>query len=374
MAKRILIATGGTGGHIYPAIALAQKFAREQKDAKVLFTGGGLCQNRYFDRSLDFRSISCGAFTNKSPLALMGACLNISKGVWQSRKLIREFKPDVAVGFGSYYSFPPLLAAKLQGVPVILHEANSIPGKVNRILAPYALATGVHFPQTLGLVKGCRYEVGMPLRNGFEKGSVQRSEAMRYFDFDVNDDGLYLKTMLVFGGSQGANVINRSAPEALALLDGSGLLKVSRRVQVVHIAGEAGLKAELVEAYARIGVRACVKVFEERMDLAWQAADFVISRAGASSVAEQLEFEVPGVLIPFARAADDHQNHNANFLVDDVGGAVKVLERNLNGERLAGMIAGFLDNVELSRMRNAMVEYKRKSRGCDLYALINKLC
>lgn len=358
MPKRILIATGGTGGHIYPAIALAQQF----EDSEVLFVGGGLSQNKYFDKTaFDHRTVACGAFTSKSPLNLMRSCMNISKGVWQSCKIIREFKPDVAVGFGSYYSFPPLIAAKLMSVPFVLHEANSIPGKVNRLLAPYALAMGVHFPKTLELVKGNRHEVGMPLRKSFRMGNVDCLEAKRYFGFV--DEGC---TLLVFGGSQGAQVINTCVLEAVGLIG-------SLNLRVIHIAGDAVQAGELTEGYRKIGVQACVKVFEDRMDLAWKAADMVISRSGASSIAEQLEFEVPGILIPFARAADDHQNHNADFLVDIVGGALKIQERELNPQKLAEALKLFFCDGSLNEMQLSMAEYKRNSRQFDLRGLIEKL-
>lgn len=357
MPKKILIATGGTGGHIYPAMALAQQF----DGCEVLFVGGGLSQNRYFDKdAFNYRTVACGAFTDKSPWSLLRSCMNISRGIWQSCKIIREFKPDVAVGFGSYYSFPPLIAAKLMKVPFVLHEANSIPGKVNRLLAPYALAMGVHFPKTLELVKGNRHEVGMPLRKSYRKGNTSRSEARKYFG--LTEEG---SALLVFGGSQGAQVINRQILEAVGLMN----------LQIIHIAGDAVQAGELTEGYKKIGVKACVKPFEKHMDLAWEAADMVVSRSGASSIAEQLEFEVPGILIPFARAADDHQNHNADFLVDTVGGAVKVQEHELSPQKLTELIGSFLDGggKVLNEMKKAMSEYKRNGRKYDLHGLIKQL-
>ncbi|HEV8053026.1 MAG TPA: undecaprenyldiphospho-muramoylpentapeptide beta-N-acetylglucosaminyltransferase [Parachlamydiaceae bacterium] len=367
MPRKIMIATGGTGGHIYPAMALAQQFAMEQNDAEILFVGGGLAQNRYFDRNeFDYRTVSCGAFTNRSPLSLLRSCSNISRGIWQSCAIIREFRPDVVVGFGSYYSFPPLIAAKLKSVPLVLHEANSIPGKVNRLLAPYACATGVHFPQTLGLIKGKKYEVGMPLRTGFKKASVAVDVARKYFGLQNG-----LTTLLVFGGSQGSNVINKLFPEALLEM----CCAENRRFQVIHIAGDIEEVQRLEQGYRKLGVIACVKVFEGQMGLAWQVADLVVSRSGASSIAEQLEYEVPGILIPFARAADDHQNHNADFLVDTVGGALKVQEKELSAVSLGRLISGFLENdgQQLKSMSKAMGQYKLMSRSLDLLGLIKKV-
>jgi UDP-N-acetylglucosamine--N-acetylmuramyl-(pentapeptide) pyrophosphoryl-undecaprenol N-acetylglucosamine transferase len=363
MPKRILIVTGGTGGHIYPAMGLAQQFLREEPEAQILFVGGGLHQNRYFDRkSFPFHSVACGAFTSKNPLTLLKSCAHISRGLWESRRIIRQFKPDVAVGFGSYYCFPPLLAAKWQSIPIILHEANSIPGKVNRLLAPYASAVGVHFPHTLGLVKGKGYEVGMPLRTGFHLEGVARSESRRYFG--LSDE---MATLLIFGGSQGARTINQLMIAVLASM------KSPLSLQLIHITGEEQQTYELREEYKKLGIVACVKTFEERMDLAWQSADMAISRAGASSIAEQLEFEVPGILIPFARAADDHQNFNADFLVETVGSAVKIQEKDLSVRKVAQELTQLLDMKTLKEMKARMGAYKKNIRTRDLYALVNEI-
>lgn len=361
---RLLIATGGTGGHIYPAMALAQQFEREQTSQDILFVGGGLSENRYFDRkAFKFRTISCGTFTHKTPLRFLRSCLNIFVGIWQSLAIIRAYKPDVVVGFGSYYSFPPLIAAKLFSIPFILHEANSIPGKVNRLLAPHALATGVHFPKTLNLIKGNRYEVGMPLRSGFGKDQGTRSEGNAYFGLSEK-----YPTLLIFGGSQGAQIINGQILKAMPLIR-------SFKLQIIHIAGDVNQAAELEENYRKHVIKACVKPFEEQMNLAWAAADLVISRSGASSIAEQLEFEVPGILVPFARAADDHQNHNADFLVDTVRGGKKIQENELTAQKLADTIDSFLeeDKKLLNQMKGAMRDYKQAARKQDLHALILSL-
>jgi UDP-N-acetylglucosamine--N-acetylmuramyl-(pentapeptide) pyrophosphoryl-undecaprenol N-acetylglucosamine transferase len=129
----------------------------------------------------------------------------------------------------------------------------------------------------------------------------------------------------------------------------------------------------LREEYKKLGIVACVKTFEERMDLAWQSADMAISRAGASSIAEQLEFEVPGILIPFARAADDHQNFNADFLVETVGSAVKIQEKDLSVRKVAQELTQLLDMKTLKEMKARMGAYKKNIRTRDLYALVNEI-
>jgi len=362
--NRILIATGGTGGHIYPAIALAQQLKVEIPGCEILFIGGGLTTNRYFDQaSFENHAVACGALSSFSPKSLASSLFNISKGIWQSQQIIRAFKPNVAVGFGSYYAFPPLVAAKLLAVPFILHEANSIPGKVNRLLSKWAEVTGVHFPETAHRLSGRTVEVGMPIRNGFKQNQISQAEARAHFG--LNPDR---KTLLVFGGSQGARAINFAVKDAIQSIDPSSL-------QILHIAGDAAMARELKESYAAGPVFAVVKAFEERMEIAWQAADIVLSRSGASTIAEQLEFEVPGILIPFPRAADNHQEHNADFMVATVGGGVKIVEKGLSSQRLTACLHEFLkdDAALLQAMSSAMQNYKKKARTKDLCSLVKEM-
>lgn len=364
MSKKILIATGGTGGHVYPAMALAQQLKTEIPDCEVLFVGGGLSQNRYFDRTaFSHRTVSCSAF-GSSPKLLFSCLYNVAKGIWQSQRILREFKPDVAVGFGSYYAFPPLVAAKIMSIPLVLHEANSIPGKVNRVLSLWANVTGVHFPETVRRLKGKAIEVGMPLRLGFRRNIISREIANDYFGLQP-----HLRTLLVFGGSQGARSINSAVREALS----NAKHKVN--MQVLHIAGDPAMAKELQQHYAHENISAVVKSFEDRMEMAWQAADLVICRSGAGALAEQLEFEVPGILIPFPRAADNHQEFNADFMVATVGGAVKILDKGLTAERLVLCLEEFLknDGALLAAMQQSMAAYKKKARNKDLCSLVKEL-
>lgn len=363
--KKVMIATGGTGGHVYPAIALAQQLKVEVPGCEILFVGGGLSTNKYFDRTAFAHStVPCGAFTSLAPIKLMSSLGNIAKGVWESRSIIKRFQPNVAVGFGSFYAFPPLLAAKLMSVPVVLHEANSIPGKVNRVLSKWAEVTGVHFPETVPLLKGKAVEVGLPLRQGFKAAAISSEEARKHFGLDPHKT-----TLLVFGGSQGARAINLMVQEAMREL-GCG-----QQIQVLHISGDVETARELTASYRADKIVAVVKPFEDHMELAWQAADVVICRAGAGAVAEQLEFEVPGILIPYPRAAENHQEHNADFMVNTVGGAVKLLEHGLTAERLVNCLQDFLKDggVLLKEKRQAMGSYKKKSRTKDLCALVKEL-
>jgi UDP-N-acetylglucosamine--N-acetylmuramyl-(pentapeptide) pyrophosphoryl-undecaprenol N-acetylglucosamine transferase len=372
MLNKILIITGGTGGHIFPAVALAQQIHREIPNSQVLFAGGNLDNNRYFDRNaFAWHAVPCGAFVKKTPLALIKSLSNICSGIRQSLTLIREFRPDVAVGFGSFYSFPPLIAAKLMSVPLILHEANSIPGKVNRLLSKYAAASTVHFPQTLKLLKGNTIEVGMPLREELISSRISKQEAKQHYGLNAN-----IPVILIFGGSQGARIINTIVCDAIKSIDThlvSHYLHTQPALQVIHLTGSQDSISRLQSAYAEFKVPSVVKSFEPDMKKAWLAADMVISRAGAGTIAEQLEFEVPGILIPFAGAADNHQEHNADFMVKNVGGAKKLLEKELNTNILAAEAIDLLKEKTLSAMRNAMHNYKQKSRTRDLCSIVKEV-
>lgn len=364
MTKRIIISVGGTGGHVYPALALAKELRRAEPGVRILFAGGNLHKNKYFDREQQiFESVSCGAVSTKNPLKLLQSMAQIARGVWQSKRIFKNFNPDLVVGFGSYYTFPVLLAAKLEKIPIVLHEANSIPGKVNKLLARYAAFVGIHFPDTEGFLKGNVVEVGMPLREGYFKGCVPRKQALDYFCLSPDK-----MTIMIFGGSQGAKAINEMTATSLTKHyrgDVSG-------IQVLHFTGDAQLSKSLQQDYQSAGIQACVKEFEPRMDLSWQAADLVISRSGAGTLAEQMEFEVPGILIPYPHASDAHQDKNADFMVNQVGGAIRFAERELSPSSFNDKLEKMIDHdkILLRTMRHAMREYKQKMRKTSLCSLV----
>ena len=364
MTKKVLITVGGTGGHIYPAIALAKQLRKECPNIELMFIGGALSSNRYFDReSFPYKTVACGSFVKKNPLTLSQNFGRIVLGTWQSYGIIRNYRPNLLVGFGSYYTLPTLMAARLASIPIILHEANSIPGKVNRLMSSHAKMTGIHFPETAGLLKGKTIEVGMPLREGYALDCVKKEHAREYFGLDSN-----LPTLLIFGGSQGAKAINTLASEAI-----TGHLKnYFKNLQVMHFTGDSKISAEIRKKYDICGIRACVKDFEQRMDLAWRASDLMISRAGAGTIAEETEFEVPGILIPYPHAADNHQNNNAEFMAKTVGGAIKFLEADLNSSILAKSIESLISNkqAKLNEMKESIKSYKKHSRVKDLCSLV----
>lgn len=327
MKPRILLTVGGTGGHVFPAVALAEELSSKY-DCDILFAGGKLGQNPYFEKKVfDYREVDCGKLSIV-PWKFLLSSYSMVKGVFESLRIISRYNPDAVIGFGSYYTLPVIVASKLLGRPIFLHEANSIPGRLNRWLAPFAEKTWVHFPAAAALLKGNVAFGGMPLRPNFRKGLVTKEAARRHFQLDPS-----LMTILVFGGSQGAQKINALFSEA-ALFHFKDYLAP---FQVLHFTGNHADAAKLMERYVSGGIPAYVRPFEKRMDMAWAAADIAVTRAGAASIAEQIEYEVPGVLIPYPYATDAHQDKNADFLVETKL-AMKVVEEGLTPQSLTGKI------------------------------------
>lgn len=358
--RRVLIAVGGTGGHVFPAISLAHQIKQNEPQTEIRIVGGSLAANRFFDKqSFPYHTVSCGRFS-KNPFKLLKGLWNIGRGFFQTLRLFKEWRPDLIVGFGSFYTLPPLLAAKYAGIPIFLHESNSIPGKVNKLIAPYARLTGIQFPETGKLLKGDSILVHTPLRKGFKKGQNSRALAKDYFDLDVATP-----TLLVFGGSQGAKAINQLVSDAF-----TDHLKPT--FQIIHLTGTPELKATISEKYKKAGIKACVKEFEPKMELAWEAADFVICRSGAGTIAEQLEFEVPGVLIPFPAAADNHQDINADFMVQQVNGAIKTKEAHLDAKLLATEVQRLFqdDRLWLNEKQKNIQTYKKNMALREFYNVI----
>ncbi|MGM0440113.1 MAG: undecaprenyldiphospho-muramoylpentapeptide beta-N-acetylglucosaminyltransferase [Chlamydiota bacterium] len=364
MGARLVFAVGGTGGHVFPAQALARQILENNPQTKILFVGGGLDDNPFYQQNTyDYCDIDCGALVSRNPFSVLVGGAKIIRGVGQSWRILGEFDPQLVVGFGSFQVFPVLLAAKLRKVPLALHEGNSIPGKVNKFFAPLAKVTAVQFPDAMKYLKGPARLVDMPLRDR-EKG-VSKRQAASYFNLDPDK-----KTILVFGGSQGAQNLNRKY-----LLAAANLAKRGLRWQTIHLTGNSQASLEARQTYERLGVQAYVSDFEDSMDLAWQAADLCLTRAGAATIAEMLHYQVPAILVPYPYATDNHQEANANFVVDKVGGALKILERDISGESLSSIIYSFIndDNHSLAKMANAISLYHKEHQLSSMSSLIGEL-
>jgi len=339
---------GGTGGHCYPALALAQELEKRVQSISVLFAGGGLKNPAILSRR-PYSLISSAPISLLRPKEMPKNLLKIAKGCRQSAALFHKEAPSLVVGFGSYYALPLLLTAKWKRIPYVLHEQNAIPGRVIKRFSKGALFTGIHIPESAQRLKGkCRL-VGLPLRERIRKGKVSSEEARKYFSLK---DGR--PVVLIFGGSQGASGINRIMQEAIS--------RKTISFQIIHFTGSASVANELKRCYTLHKIPNCVKAFEKRMDLAWQAADIAITRAGASSIAEQIEMEVPGILIPYPLAMDNHQEANADYFVHRVQGGIKFLE-NGDSRLLMDLIRSAIQKRD--RLKANIEAYVKKRRSGD---------
>ncbi|MCY3975295.1 MAG: UDP-N-acetylglucosamine--N-acetylmuramyl-(pentapeptide) pyrophosphoryl-undecaprenol N-acetylglucosamine transferase [Simkaniaceae bacterium] len=363
--RSILIAVGGTGGHLFPARDIAEALVGSGRGIDVRFIGVGLSTNPYFaplrERGFAYRDVSGAAPYRKNPVAVLRALWLLAKGTGQSFRHIRKSRPDLIVGFGSFHSFPALVAAALARVPFVLFESNVIPGRVNRLLSRFAWMTGVRFPCA---AEGLRGRV-ICVRTPPSGGKTDQKMAREYFGLDK--DRL---TFLVFGGSQGSGSINRHFCSSLRKLK-----TFCPDFQVIHIVGTPVREENLRRIYEKERIPATIKSFEKNMHYAWSAADLSISRAGAATLAELIEFTTPGILIPYPHASDDHQEKNASFIAEEVKGGIKISESGLDDDRLIEAIEGLIrkNGERLHTMRSSLETFKEKNIKDDFLSLIAEL-
>ena len=333
--RTLMVMAGGTGGHVYPALAVADELRTRGWDVFWLGTRTGLEARVVPQAGIDMVWVSMGGMRGKGVLRklMLPAMLLIAFG--QSLRAILQRRPDVVLGMGGYTAFPGGMMASLLNKPLVIHEQNSVGGLTNRVLACLAARVLTAFPQAFQGEKDkpipCRHVatewVGNPVRTDITGvARTTHSGPLR---------------LLVVGGSLGASALNNLVPQALALLP------AEQRPLVVHQSGRQHL--EILRAnYAAAGVEAEVRDYIEDMSAAYQACDFAICRAGAMTVAELACAGVPAVLVPFPFAVDDHQTGNAEFL-SQAGAAWLIQQRDLSAEKLAALI-GSLDRATLASM------------------------
>ena len=315
-----MIAAGGTGGHVFPGLAVADTLRASGWHVVWLGAESGMEAPLVAKSGYEMASVKFSGVRGKGLLALALLPLKLLLAFWQSARAIFTRRPDVVLGMGGYMSFPGGMMAALLGRPLVIHEQNSVAGLANRILAAVADRVLCAFP---GALKGAIH-TGNPVRP--EIAAIAAPEA-RY----AGRSGPL--RILVVGGSLGAKALNDAVPRALALIPREA------RPHVTHQSG-AQHAAALKQAYAEAGVQASTPAFIEDMAAAYAEADLAVCRAGATTVAELAAAGMPSVLVPFPHAVDDHQTKNARFL-SDAGAAVLVPQSELTPERLAELIAGF---------------------------------
>jgi UDP-N-acetylglucosamine--N-acetylmuramyl-(pentapeptide) pyrophosphoryl-undecaprenol N-acetylglucosamine transferase len=316
-ARTALVMAGGTGGHIFPGLAVAEALRERGWRVHWLGAPGSMEEKLVPPRGFAFEPVQFGGVRGKGPLTLVLLPLRLLRAFWQSLGVVRRVKPDVVVGLGGYITFPGGMMGVLMGKPLVLHEQNSVAGLANKVLAGVADRVFTAFPNVL---KKAQW-VGNPLRAAF---TSQPGPAAR---FAGRSGPLKL---LVVGGSLGARGLNTVVPQALARI------APDARPQVLHQSGARQID-ELRANYAAAGVEGELTPFIEDTAQAYADADIIVARAGASTVTEIAAVGAAALFVPFPSAVDDHQTTNARFLVD-AGGGWLVQQADLTPELLADLL------------------------------------
>ncbi len=351
---RAILAGGGTGGHVIPALAIAQEL-QKRYGAEVLFIGTARgIENRLVPAAgFPLRLVQVGALNKVDLKTRLKTLFDLPRAVWDSRRILAEFRPDVVIGVGGYASGPAMLAAILKRIPTLAFEPNVVPGFANRIVARMVSGAAVHFEETAQYFPRAQV-TGVPVREAFFEIAGKAT---------LNDR----PTLLVFGGSQGANAINQAMVQCLP-----ALMKQLPDIHIIHQTGERGYN-DAQAAYRQAGLSAEVYPFIADMPAFFARADLLLCRSGASTVAEITAAGKPAVFVPFPRAADDHQRVNAQAL-ERAGAAVVVEETKLERVWLADTIAALLgDPGRLQRMSRAARNLAHPDAARDITAMAAQL-
>jgi UDP-N-acetylglucosamine--N-acetylmuramyl-(pentapeptide) pyrophosphoryl-undecaprenol N-acetylglucosamine transferase len=318
---RIVIAGGGTGGHVIPALAIAQEL-KKRFAAEVLFIGTarGIETRLVPQAGFPLELIQVGALKNVSLLTRAKTMFDLPRALWVSGRMLSDFDPDVVIGVGGYASGPAMLAAIRRRIPTLAFEPNVVPGFANRLVARWVSAAAVHFEETCEYFRHCQV-TGVPVREAFFHMAPKTPRVQ--------------PTLLVFGGSQGARAINQAMIESLA-----GLKQRIPEIHIIHQTGQRDYD-HVLAAYQQSGISGEVHKFIDDMAGTFARADLLVCRSGASTVGEITAAGKPAIFVPFPRAADDHQNVNARAL-ERAGAAVVVEESNLGAAYLVDTISALL--------------------------------
>lgn len=343
---KVVIAGGGTGGHLFPALAVADEFRRRANSAEIMFIGTehGIEARIIPREGYQIRFLFAHGFVGVSMFKKIKAVFGVFLSIISSYKMFREIKPDVVIGAGGYASLSPVITAYMMSIPTMIIEQNTIPGLANRMLGKIAGAVALTYQESISIFpRGKTFLTGNPIREKILKGS--KDAAYSIFALEKNKF-----TVFVFGGSLGARSINNAILAAF-----SNMLDLKDKIQFLHQTGEHDCEF-VKETYRRWGFRGTVVPFIFQMAEAYSVADLIISRAGATTLAEITAIGKPAVLIPYPYAAGSHQEINANKLAE-IKAAKIILDHQLKGEVLAQAIRELFTNEDL---RNEM---ERNSRS-----------
>ena len=334
MAKRVMILAGGTGGHVYPALAVAESLRAQGHEITWMGTRKGLEARVVPEAGIRMEWLSVEGLRGRSWRDTLKAPFMLIKALRQSAAILRRVRPDVVLGMGGFASGPGGLMATFFRIPLVLHEQNRVPGTTNRILAKRASQVLEAFPGSFP-EKAHAITTGNPLRRGIEvmQGKTRSTEEAGPL------------RILIVGGSLGAKALNETVPEAMNGLGCS--------IEILHQTGQA-MHAATKAHYEALGIEADVRPFLEKMDEAYTWADVAICRAGAMTVSELAAAGLPAILIPFPYAIDDHQTANARYLSDE-GAAILMPQTELTSDGLKAALRKLLETPEaLARMADAL--------------------
>lgn len=363
---RIIISGGGTGGHIFPAISIANALRELRPDADILFVGaqGRMEMERVPQAGYRIEGLPVVGLKRKLSLSNITFVFKLMSSLLKARRIVRRFKPQVAVGVGGYASGPTLKAAQRMGLPTLLQEQNSFAGVTNRLLAQKAQRICVaysgmerYFPADKLML------TGNPVRQDLEPLSTTRAEALQHFDIPTHH-----RVLLVLGGSLGARTINHS------LLDGLQLLAQQPRLTVLWQTGAHYLD-EVQQAMASGPKAENIRVmgFVNRMDMAYAAADAVVSRAGAGTISELCLVAKPSILVPSPNVAEDHQTHNARALADR-GAAIMVADADAPKQLVQRAIELMNDDAQRSKLAHNAAKLAMPHSARTIAQQVLELC
>jgi len=350
---RVVIAGGGTGGHLFPGIAIAEEFLKRDPGTKVIFIGTkkGIESKWLRTWGYELKEIDIEGVKGRGMKALIKGVYQIPKSMVQSGKILCDFHPDIVVGVGGYASGPAVLTAYFMGFPTAIAEQNAIPGITNKILGQFVHRIFVTYKQTQAFFPRQKVVVsGNPVRTAvMDKPSLQREEKGYW-------------QLLVFGGSQGAEAINQCMMDMMPRLQ-----SIKDKIKILHQTGSKQLN-EIMQRYEEFGIDASVKDFIVDMAEAYRMADLVICRAGATSLAEITAAGKASILIPFPFAVNDHQSKNAAVLEAE-GAALLLSESELTAEKLFEAMVTLLKDEE--KLRHMEQNARKMSRPDAAITIVN---
>lgn len=363
MIKRAIISGGGTGGHIFPALAIANELKRRNPEVEILFVGalGKMEMEKVPAAGYKIVGLPISGFQRNLSLANFSLPFKLIKSLWMAWKILKEFKPDVVVGVGGYASGPTLRAAISAGIPTLIQEQNSFPGKTNKILAGKVNSICTAYEGLEAFFPKQKITLtGNPIRSEMVQIEGKKPEAITHFGLDTTK-----KTILIIGGSLGARTLNESLLRSIASIQESN-------VQVLWQCGKFYVDSmqETLKQMNATGIY--LNEFISRMDLAYAAADVIISRAGAISVSELCLVQKPTILVPSPNVAEDHQTKNAMALVKK-NAAILVKDQDASTTLIATALELLRDPEKMQSLTTAIAQLGKPHASAEIVNELEKI-